>query len=578
MPGWNPLVHQPPFQAGTMLLLTDGTVLCQDEGPSNGGTPDWWKLTPDAFGSYVNGTWQQVASGPNAPLYYASAILRDGRVFVAGGEYNAGAQVDLLAAEIYDPVTNAWSNIGTPAGWTNVGDAPCCVLPDGRVLLGSIKDTRTAFYDPGLNSWTPGPTKADSSSEETWTLLPDGTVIDAECSNHPHAEKYLPTTNHWVTASSVPSAHDLVQSSVGSTNEIGPAILLPDGRVFAIGASGHTAFYHPPAHPSQPGSWHPGPDFPKDGSGNVLRAFDAPACLLPSGRVFCVAGSPKADGWAGPCSFFEFDGTTFHPAASPPTGSVETWQVRMLLLPTGEVLFSNGTGDIRVYEHAGHPEHHWLPRIVHCPTHLRPGHDYTLHGRQINGLSQANSYGDDASMATNYPLVRIRNEHTGHVYYCRTHGFSTMAVATGMAVHSTRFDVPAGIPLGRYELVVIANGIHSEELRVHVTEHVPRERRFEEEEEEEVEVRFAVRMGESSSLAIDLRSGRAEELTGRDDDFGRRRREPELRREAWEDFGRMEAREEHRNGHREHEEEKELHHPAASKAATRRSHGKHAKA
>ena len=29
--------------------------------------------------------------------------LRDGPVFVAGGRYNAGARVDLLTAEIYDP-------------------------------------------------------------------------------------------------------------------------------------------------------------------------------------------------------------------------------------------------------------------------------------------------------------------------------------------------------------------------------------------------------------------------------------------------------------------------------------------
>jgi hypothetical protein len=30
--------------------LTDGTVMVQDDG-----CQDWWKLTPDEFGSYVNG-------------------------------------------------------------------------------------------------------------------------------------------------------------------------------------------------------------------------------------------------------------------------------------------------------------------------------------------------------------------------------------------------------------------------------------------------------------------------------------------------------------------------------------------
>src|SRR6202045_2866624 len=114
MPGtWTFLNHQPSFGAGTMLLLTDGTVMCQDSGSAH-----WWRLTPDATGSYVNGTWSALANGPNAPLYFASAVLRDGRVFVAGGEYNNGVSTDLLAAEIYNPVTNTWTAIATPPGWT----------------------------------------------------------------------------------------------------------------------------------------------------------------------------------------------------------------------------------------------------------------------------------------------------------------------------------------------------------------------------------------------------------------------------------------------------------------------------
>src|ERR1700758_227428 len=101
---WTPLTNQPAFNASTMLLLTDGSILCQDADAS-----DWWKLTPDSSANYANGTWTKLASGPNSPLYYASAALRDGRVFVAGGEYNAGVQAELLAAEIYDPRSNTWT-------------------------------------------------------------------------------------------------------------------------------------------------------------------------------------------------------------------------------------------------------------------------------------------------------------------------------------------------------------------------------------------------------------------------------------------------------------------------------------
>jgi hypothetical protein len=39
---WNTLANQSTFPASTMLLLTDGSVMCQESGGKN-----WWRLTPD---------------------------------------------------------------------------------------------------------------------------------------------------------------------------------------------------------------------------------------------------------------------------------------------------------------------------------------------------------------------------------------------------------------------------------------------------------------------------------------------------------------------------------------------------
>ena len=63
------------------------------------------------------------------------------------------------------------------------------------------------------------------------------------------------------------------------------------------------------------------------------------------------------------------------------------------------------------------------------PRDLRPGHSYVIHGERFNGMTQAVAYGDDATMATNYPIVRLISED-GRVHYCRTFDHSTMAVAT----------------------------------------------------------------------------------------------------------------------------------------------------
>ena len=96
------------------------------------------------------------------------------------------------------------------------------------------------------------------------------------------------------------------------------------------------------------------------------------------------------------------------------------------------------------------------------------GRTYKIYGTQFNGFSQANAYGDDFQDATNYPLVRIVNSATGHVFYCRTHNPSTMAIATGSKQVSTSFDVPAGAETGQSELFVIANGIPSSPVFVTV--------------------------------------------------------------------------------------------------------------
>lgn len=464
MPGtWGPLTHQPTFGAGTMLLLTDGTVMCQ-----NGDTNQWWKLTPDNTGSYVNGTWSALANGPNSPLYFASAVLRDGRIFVAGGEYNAGVSTDLLAAEIYNPVTNAWTSITTPAGWTNIGDAPSCVFPDGRIMIGYIMGGQCAIYDPVANTWTAAANKLNgSSSEETWTLLPDQTILTADCSGHPATQKYVIAANQWVSCGNTPV--DLVEAS---SIEIGPALLLPDGRVFAVGATNHTALYTMPPNASQPGTWATGPTFPPPTAGVTLGAKDAPGCLMPNGLVLCLAGPVDnvSGDYLSPTYFFEFNPATNTIAAiaNPPTNGGPPYVGRLLLLPTGQVLFANGSTNIQVYTPAGSPDPVWAPTITSVPSSMVPGGTYTLYGRQITGLSQAVSYGDDAQMATNYPIIRVRNNASGHVFYCRTSNYSTMGVNTGTVIENAQFTIPSGAELGACQITVIANGIPSAPANVNL--------------------------------------------------------------------------------------------------------------
>ena len=243
-----------PANAGTMLLLTDGSVLVHDE-PNNStvsGSNRWHPgLHPTvSVGNYRTGSWQALANGPNSPLYFACSVLRDGRVFVAGGEYNGtNAQLELLAAEIYDPVANTWTDIGTPAGWTQIGDAPSVVLPDGRVLLGDIGSNRRAIDDPvAANMWTAGPTKDDSRcTEETWLLLGDETVLAIQCDRRPRSEISVAAANQWVNSGNTPVA--LVDPA---SDEVGAALALPDGRGFCIVPPDIQRFIRCPLSPISP--------------------------------------------------------------------------------------------------------------------------------------------------------------------------------------------------------------------------------------------------------------------------------------------------------------------------------------
>ncbi|PYX80254.1 MAG: hypothetical protein DMG70_24340, partial [Acidobacteria bacterium] len=131
------------------------------------------------------------------------------------------------------------------------------------------------------------------------------------------------------------------------------------------------------------------------------------------------------------------------------------------VLPTGQIIFTDFTTDVEVFTPAGIYNPSWAPTITSAPTSPQRGKMYTISGTQFNGLSQGAAYGDDFQAATNFPLVRIVNAATGHVFYCRTHNHSTMAVATDGKKVSTHFDVPGNTETGLSQLFVVANGIPS---------------------------------------------------------------------------------------------------------------------
>ncbi len=481
---WQLLTNQPPVLdytdcgPGNPILLTDGTVMLADNG-----CQDWWKLTPDEFGSYVNGTWTQLASLPGgySPLYHSSAVLPDGRVIIEGGEYNFSNGVFHAVwtdqGAIYDPLINTWTLVAPPPFFggfgpfpRTIGDAQSVVLFDGTFMQANCCTDQAALLNANTLTWTQtGKNKFDINDEEGWTLLPNKKVltVDAYVGQYDptgmNFELYNPASGKWTS----PGADTRVQlwdsaADCGGRRfasfEVGPAVLRPDGSVFATGANacgaGHTAIYN-----SNTGAWTPGPDFP-----DSLDIADGPAALEPNGNVLMMA-SPLI--FNTPSTFFEWDGSMLTEISAAPNASNDSsFYGNMLVLPTGQILFTDFFF-VSVYNPSGTYNAAWVPTIQSAPATVSPGGSYVISGHRFNGMSQGAAYGDDQQSATNYPLVRITNNATGHVFYSRTHNHSSMAVAFNGIV-STHFDVPANQELGPSQLVVVANGIPSAPIAVTV--------------------------------------------------------------------------------------------------------------
>ncbi|HUJ70951.1 MAG TPA: hypothetical protein VLZ30_01820, partial [Verrucomicrobiae bacterium] len=422
--------------------------------------------TPDNTGSYVNGTWTQVASLPSnyAPYAMASAVLADGRLMISGGEYSdCGGQFTLTnQSAIYDPVANTWTMVAPPKGWYDIGDSPSVVLPDGKYLVGRKTNKNMAELDPKTLTWkkVSSTGKADFNAEEGWTLMPDGTILTYDVKDAPNSEIYTPAEGMWQSAGSTivdlhsPPAEGCLhygnkgQYTYCPPGEVGPGILRPDGTVYATGSysengagPGHSAIYTPNPNGGI-GTWAAGPDFPNDDN-----AGDSYAALLTNGNVLVLGNS---------ATLYEFNGKTLTPEVVA-YGS-------LMDLPTGQVI----VGGYAVYTSKGTYKKSWAPKITKFPSSVTRGSTYKISGKQFNGLSQAAAFGDEDETATNYPLVRITNTASGHVFYARTHDHSTMGVATGTKTVSTNFDVPTSMETGASTLVVVANGIPSKAVSITV--------------------------------------------------------------------------------------------------------------
>jgi hypothetical protein len=170
----------------TATRLQTGEVLIAGGNNSKGYLATTEVFEPGLASFHASGSMAQ------ARRQHTATLLSDGRVLIAGGfAIDATGNKSLSAAELYDPVTGAFSSAGNMS--TARTDHTASLLKDGRVLIagGNIPCTPTlcgtvlnAFataelYDPRANTFSATGSMTVARFQHTATVLPSGLVVIA---------------------------------------------------------------------------------------------------------------------------------------------------------------------------------------------------------------------------------------------------------------------------------------------------------------------------------------------------------------------------------------------------------------
>ena len=276
------------YMADGRLLVVGGIVgLTDDLGPQNGTIFD-----------PVHETWSESSLMVTGRYYPTATTLADGRILVQGGTTTCSTCIADMP-EIYDPVSNTWTQMAASAKMAFKYYPHSFVLPDGRVLVSSQDDKAISSRVLNLNT-------------QTWSTV-DSRVFDGHS-----AAMYLPgkiikagtatADNPGHPAAATTYVLDMTQSSPAWQQTASMAFprsylnltLLPDGTVLATGGGTTTDKANFSTAVYEAELWSPATQkWTTMARMQTPRLYHSTALLLPDARVL-VAGGGRENGRSQP--------------------------------------------------------------------------------------------------------------------------------------------------------------------------------------------------------------------------------------------------------------------------------------
>jgi hypothetical protein len=384
------------------------------------------------------------------------AVLDDGRVLNYDLFKSVNANNGNGYAELYNPASNSWAPIspvdGTANGALPVLSStalgfelgPLLRLQDGRMVVVGANE-HTAIYTPSSNTWAAGPDILGPLSNKF------GTINDAKFGADDAPVAALPNGHLIIGTDAGPNP--IVLSSNTTKGSAVVTVSSTAGLQPGWGASGAAA-----------------------GPGNFIQSVDSATQITLGNKAITTTTSNLTFGgvFSSPMLLFDFNPNNGKMSPmnvpDPILPFIPAFITRMLVLPTGQLLFNDSSNQPWVFTPDGAPLDSARPVITGVVAN--EGGSYTLTGTQLNGQSAGAAYGDDAQMNENFPIVRLQtampvnaicnpNAANCKIYYARTSNWSSVAVGGGTTPQTVNFTLPEGIPAGQYLLTVTGAGISS---------------------------------------------------------------------------------------------------------------------